>query len=586
MGAFEFFPYTNFHDANLGWVIDQVRKALAMTETTSKDMAELTAYVKDYFNSTDFESQISNKIDTMASDGTLAGLIAEALYSPVTPQMFGAKADGLTDDSAAIQSAINTHKQVRFPAGQYLIYTPIRLDIQRDSIDMDADAMIVTGTAMPSGAIQWYYPEVAPEIQTGGRFTTINIDMGGIANSRGMVTEYPANGLYGNTLVIRRVGSSSTGLDIQYNAPTGSAGSGQVYISHTRISGISSAGGIGVHTYAWDCQFNDITVTRLAKGFVNDGGAISIDFLHVWAWWPVSDNTPMLTGGYLNTCAVESRNSMEIGELYADQPYCALAIRGGGVYNIKTLRCVGLFESNYNVTDFGTLTGTDRQHIIMNADSDSPAYATVNIGQFQINSRGRTFAAPYYTANDTYFGQDGIVNMRSAQLLSDWMPAPDYTNRPSDILEPTTGQLLGTAYYPTARIHAPVTGTQIPANGLILCGFFQLSTRSTGSVTFVVNTRTQIRLNINATIATCTATRLYSASTAGGQYTLCYATPTSGAWYPVFLRLNRTSALDDNYIHVINKAGIIFQPVNPRGGSEWTTVSASGLTLTDFSAST
>ena len=38
-----------------------------------------------------------------------------------TPQQFGAVADGVTDDTAAIQAAIDTGKDVYFPEGTYLV---------------------------------------------------------------------------------------------------------------------------------------------------------------------------------------------------------------------------------------------------------------------------------------------------------------------------------------------------------------------------------------------------------------------------------------------------------------------------------
>lgn len=45
----------------------------------------------------------------------------------VTPQMYGAKADGTTDDSSAIQQAINSGKPVFFPNGTYHIETILEL---------------------------------------------------------------------------------------------------------------------------------------------------------------------------------------------------------------------------------------------------------------------------------------------------------------------------------------------------------------------------------------------------------------------------------------------------------------------------
>ncbi len=45
----------------------------------------------------------------------------------VTPQMFGAKADGTTDDTVAIQSAIDSGIRVLFPKGVYIVSAPLMI---------------------------------------------------------------------------------------------------------------------------------------------------------------------------------------------------------------------------------------------------------------------------------------------------------------------------------------------------------------------------------------------------------------------------------------------------------------------------
>lgn len=57
----------------------------------------------------------------------IEGKINEIKNVIVTPQMYGAKGDGKTDDTNAIQSAINSRKRVLIPIGTYIISQPISL---------------------------------------------------------------------------------------------------------------------------------------------------------------------------------------------------------------------------------------------------------------------------------------------------------------------------------------------------------------------------------------------------------------------------------------------------------------------------
>lgn len=52
-------------------------------------------------------------------------LLIQSLF--ITPQQYGAKADGVTDDTEAIQTAINSGHYILFPSGTYLITSSIRL---------------------------------------------------------------------------------------------------------------------------------------------------------------------------------------------------------------------------------------------------------------------------------------------------------------------------------------------------------------------------------------------------------------------------------------------------------------------------
>jgi hypothetical protein len=79
--SFENFPYSNFHDMNLDWIINQwleMKKSFATYEQAFKDLKE---FVNGYFNNLDVQEEINKKLDTMASDGTLLNIIKPSIIS-------------------------------------------------------------------------------------------------------------------------------------------------------------------------------------------------------------------------------------------------------------------------------------------------------------------------------------------------------------------------------------------------------------------------------------------------------------------------------------------------------------------------
>ena len=67
-----------------------------------------------------YKNEVNEKLDKMVYDGTLSAIFNERFIGYVTPQMFGAVGDGITDDSVAIQMAFDYSERVVFPKGKYL----------------------------------------------------------------------------------------------------------------------------------------------------------------------------------------------------------------------------------------------------------------------------------------------------------------------------------------------------------------------------------------------------------------------------------------------------------------------------------
>ena len=81
--------------------------------------SELQDYVNNYFSSLDVQQEINHKLDEMAESGELMQMFSWFI-GYVTPEMYGATGNGLSDDSEAVQDAINTGRIV-ICNGTYLV---------------------------------------------------------------------------------------------------------------------------------------------------------------------------------------------------------------------------------------------------------------------------------------------------------------------------------------------------------------------------------------------------------------------------------------------------------------------------------
>lgn len=101
---FDKYPYTDFHELNLDWIIKTVKETVAewavtLTEwhNTQEEWQQLYDYVHDYFDNLDVQQEINNKLDEMVADGTLATLaqpfidakVADLLPAEVAGQIGG-----------------------------------------------------------------------------------------------------------------------------------------------------------------------------------------------------------------------------------------------------------------------------------------------------------------------------------------------------------------------------------------------------------------------------------------------------------------------------------------------------------------
>lgn len=107
--SFSNFPYTDYHNLNLDWLLKSMKDLIAEWESYSDDLDEWKKETLD-----DMQGYVNTWLDehpeatTTVTDGSLSfkKLIIGTL-GYVTPEMFGAIGDGKADDSIALQAAFN-----------------------------------------------------------------------------------------------------------------------------------------------------------------------------------------------------------------------------------------------------------------------------------------------------------------------------------------------------------------------------------------------------------------------------------------------------------------------------------------------
>lgn len=116
MGLFEQFPYTNYHEKNLDWVIEEVKKLadeigqydVHMEELVDQWLTEHPEYVTTVVDGSLTLPKFTENLKQLTVNGY------------VTPELYGAVGDGVADDTQAVQDALDDGKPVYF-AGTYKV---------------------------------------------------------------------------------------------------------------------------------------------------------------------------------------------------------------------------------------------------------------------------------------------------------------------------------------------------------------------------------------------------------------------------------------------------------------------------------
>ena len=241
----------------------------------SSDMIEAYNYINNYFDNLDVQNEINNKIENMVQDGTFYQYLEE-IAPYVTPEMFGAKGDGITDDTEALQKAINyvtTNQNLNLILTKKYLVTNIQIT-NYCHIDFNNR------------------PLIASKNQTG---VLLNIDIPFVAEKKEMLHD-----MFKNLLID---GSESYTYDWLFTVSCRSLHLNSVKIKNARSNGMQTNkydgmtfdfvriiglnymdGKVGLHINREDCHFNYIDINDFNVCLkITPNISVHIDDAHLWS---------------------------------------------------------------------------------------------------------------------------------------------------------------------------------------------------------------------------------------------------------------------------------------------------------------
>lgn len=97
-------PYSNFHELNQDWFLNEFNKVLEQWKAMQKNFDslqdafnDLKSYVQDYFKNLDVQDEINNKLNDMLNDGTLSNILFNIPKFSTFSPTFKGRTYGLTD---------------------------------------------------------------------------------------------------------------------------------------------------------------------------------------------------------------------------------------------------------------------------------------------------------------------------------------------------------------------------------------------------------------------------------------------------------------------------------------------------------
>lgn len=236
MWPFEY-PYTNFHNLNLDWIL-----------TTIKGMQQ---EFKNDFN------KLNEKYESIPS---------EVRNSYITPEMFGAKGDGVTDDTAALQAAFDAAV-----SGRKTLYSFGVTYYVTDTIRVNSPIRCEFG---------YSFIKCPGDMQN----PVIDFDGGGYPSSFNAIC---FRGNNASATMMRVTNSKNTFITNVYTVQCRNfidvVSGYEVTLSKAVLfNSDGTLGNIAIKHRSWDCHFSEVYAVNYQTVFDMIGGNNRISYCHCW----------------------------------------------------------------------------------------------------------------------------------------------------------------------------------------------------------------------------------------------------------------------------------------------------------------
>lgn len=267
-----------------------------------KDMKKLFDYINNYFLNLDVQQNVDKKLDEMAKDGTLDKIFGVQFSGYLTPEMYGAKCNGIDDDGPYIlqcyEDCLSKHKIMLLPNKYYI----------KSNIEFSKGGLTIIGNN-PSNTLVTDV-QTFDDILGGLYFDNCSLRLSKISGCTFIGVAFIGNGnnkSYQTDLI--KLDTFYTTFDNcyfnQFNHAIIIGKNDENWDGENRINNcVFKVGNIGVYSYASDCYLTQNIFARCEQAISNEVAGWNISNNH---FYNNSKNTikcfnTLIQGNYIQEC--------------------------------------------------------------------------------------------------------------------------------------------------------------------------------------------------------------------------------------------------------------------------------------------